>query len=105
MAAGADLPAAAADEISLPGIWSGVASIQGSAMRLPWPILISILLLAGCVSRQQIEKTRADFSNLRQERRARDIREQCIDSGAVPGTAAYLECRMRLEKPQPKTQP
>lgn len=71
-------------------------------MRLPWPILFSILLLAGCVSRQQIEKTRADLSNLEQERRARAIREQCIESGAIPGTAAYLECRLRLEKPRPQ---
>jgi hypothetical protein len=79
---------------------------QVSEMRASWLILNSLLLLAGCVSRQQIEKSRADVSNLEQERRSRAIREQCIDSGAIPGTAAYLECRMRLEKPgpQPKTQ-
>ncbi len=71
-------------------------------MRLPWPIMLSILLLAGCVSRQQIEKTRTDASNLEQERRARDIREQCIGSGAIPGTAAYLDCQMRLAKPPPQ---
>jgi hypothetical protein len=76
-------------------------------MRSPWPILFSTLLLAGCVSGQQIEKVRADLSNLEQARRARAIREQCIGSGAIPGTAAYVECRMRLEKPAPrqKTQP
>ena len=71
-------------------------------MRASWPILFSILVVAGCVSRQQIEKTRTDASNLEQERRVRDIREQCIGSGAVPGTGAYLECQMRLAKPPPQ---
>ncbi len=74
-------------------------------MRSPNVILFSMLLLAGCVSHRQIEKTRADASNLEQERRARDIREQCIDSGAIPGTAAYLECQMRLSKPPPQKKP
>jgi hypothetical protein len=58
-------------------------------------------MLAGCVSPKQIEKTKGDASNYMQQQRARDIRERCMNDGAMPGTSAYLECRLRLEKAAP----
>lgn len=56
------------------------------------------LLLAGCVSAHQVEKTRNDAAIYGEQRRARDIREHCIDSGAMPGTTAYLECQLKSAK-------
>ena len=68
-------------------------------MPLPWLTIGLALLLAGCVAPRQIEKARSDMSVYREQQRARDIRERCMDSGAMPGTPAYLECQLKLEKP------
>lgn len=57
-----------------------------------------ILLLGGCVSARQIQKTRSDAAIYGEQQRARAIREHCIDSGAMPGTTAYLECQMKSAK-------
>ena len=64
----------------------------------PLPALGLFLLLAGCISAHQIEKTRNDAAIYGAQRRARDIREHCIDSGAMPGTTAYLECQLKSAK-------
>jgi len=53
------------------------------------------LLLGGCVPARQIQKTRNDAAIYGEQRRARDIREHCIDGGAMPGTTAYLECQLK----------
>lgn len=60
--------------------------------------LVSILglaLLSGCVSSRQVQKTREDAAIYGEQQRARAIREHCIDSGAMPGTTAYLECQLK----------
>jgi hypothetical protein len=67
-----------------------------------WLGVASILLLAGCVSPKQIEKTKTDASSYSQQQHARDVRERCMDDGAMPGTTAYLECQLRLEKSTPQ---
>lgn len=72
-----------------------------ASTHLRWLGPASILLLAGCVSPKQIEKTKSDASNYVQQQRARDIRERCMNDGAMPGTPAYLECRLRLERAAP----
>jgi hypothetical protein len=74
--------------------------IAGSLLR--WSGLAAALLLAGCVSSKQIEKTKTDAASYLQQQRARDIRERCMDDGAMPGTPAYLECQLRLEKSAPR---
>jgi hypothetical protein len=74
--------------------------IAGAQLR--WSGLAVILLLAGCVSSKQIEKTKTDASSYLQQKRARDARERCMDDGAMPGTPAYLECQLRLEKSAPQ---
>ena len=74
-------------------------------MRWLPPVFLSLFLLGGCVSRRQIEKARTDISNLEQARHERDIRERCLESGAIPGTAAYLDCEMKLRKPPTKQAP
>jgi hypothetical protein len=56
------------------------------------------LLLAGCVPAHQIQKTKADAAIYGEQRRAREVREHCIDSGALPGTTAYLECQLKSTK-------
>jgi hypothetical protein len=70
-------------------------------MLLRWLLIGVVLLLAGCVAPRQIEKARTDMSVYRQQQRAKDIRERCIDGGAMPGTPAYLECQLNLEKSVP----
>lgn len=65
------------------------------------PVFLSLLLLAGCVSRRQIERARTELSNLEKARHEREIRERCLESGAIPGSAAYLDCEMNLRKPPP----
>jgi hypothetical protein len=72
-----------------------------ASTQLRWLGPAALLLLAGCVSPKQIEKTKSDASNYIQQQHARDIRERCMSDGAVPGTPAYLECRLRLEKAAP----
>jgi hypothetical protein len=65
---------------------------------LPQVTLVSVLglaLLAGCVSPRQIQKTRDDAAVYGDQQRAREVREHCIDSGSMPGTTAYLECRLK----------
>lgn len=62
------------------------------------PILGFALLLAGCVSAHQIQKTRNDAAVYGEQQRARAVREHCIDSGAIPGTTAYLECQLKSAK-------
>ena len=54
-------------------------------------------LFAGCVSAHQIQKARSDAAIYGEQQRARAIREHCIDSGAIPGTTAYLECRLKAK--------
>lgn len=56
------------------------------------------LLLGGCVSAHQIQKTRSDAAIYGEQQRARAVREHCIDSGAIPGTTAYLECQLKAAK-------
>jgi len=69
---------------------------------LPRVMLVSALglalLLAGCVSPRQIQKTRSDAAIYGEQQRARAIREHCIDGGAMPGTTAYLECQLKSAK-------
>ncbi len=60
---------------------------------------VSVLLLCGCVSAHQIQKTRTDAAMYGAQQRARETREQCIDKGAMPGTTAYLECQLKSAKP------
>lgn len=62
------------------------------------PALGLVLLLGGCVSAHQIQKTRGDAAIYGEQQRARAIREHCIDSGAIPGTPAYLECQLKAAK-------
>ena len=62
------------------------------------PALSLALLLAGCVSAHQIQKTRSDAAIYGEQKRARAIREHCIDGGAMPGTTAYLECQLKSAK-------
>ncbi len=69
----------------------------GSPLRV-LPVLGLALLLAGCVSARQIQKTRSDAAIYGEQQRARAIREHCIDSGAIPGTTAYLECQLKSAK-------
>lgn len=57
-----------------------------------------VLLLGGCVSARQIQKTRSDAAIYSEQQRARAIREHCIDNGAMPGTTAYLECQLKSAK-------
>lgn len=56
------------------------------------------LLLGGCVSAHQIQKTRSDAAIYGEQQLARAVREHCIDSGAIPGTTAYLECQLKAAK-------
>ena len=56
---------------------------------------LGLVLLAGCVSARQIQKTRNDAAIYNEQQRAREVREHCIDGGAMPGTTAYLECRLK----------
>lgn len=56
------------------------------------------LLLGGCVSAHQIQKTRSDAAIYGEQQRARAVREHCIDSGAIPGTTAYLKCQLKAAK-------
>jgi hypothetical protein len=67
-------------------------------LRIQWPILSVVLLLCGCVTPHQIQKTRTDAAIYGEQQRARDVREHCIDSGAIPGTTAYLECQLKSSK-------
>jgi hypothetical protein len=64
----------------------------------PWRVLGFALLLAGCVSARQIQKTQSDAAIYGEQQRARAIREHCIDKGAMPGTTAYLECQLKSAK-------
>jgi hypothetical protein len=73
-----------------------------AATQRRWLGVTSILLLAGCVSPKQIEKTKTDASSYVQQQHARDVRERCMDDGAMPGTLAYLDCQLRLEKSTPQ---
>jgi hypothetical protein len=50
------------------------------------------------VTPHQIQKTRTDAAIYGEQQRARDVREHCIDSGAIPGTTAYLECQLKSSK-------
>lgn len=73
---------------------------QDSKMRIGSPLLAApvlslALLVSGCVSAHQIEKTRNDAAIYGEQQRARAIREHCIDSSAMPGTTAYLECQLK----------
>jgi hypothetical protein len=63
--------------------------------RLALVSALGLLLLSGCVSSRQVQKTRDDAAIYGEQRRARAIREHCIDSGAMPGTPAYLECQLK----------
>ncbi len=74
-------------------------------MRSQRLVLVSLFLLAGCVSPQRLQKARTDFSTFSAERDRRSIQQKCADAGALPGTTAELECRMGLEKPVPATVP
>lgn len=74
------------------------AQIGSFTSALQVPALGVALLLAGCVSAHQVEKTRNDAVIYGEQRRARDIREHCIDSGAMPGTTAYLHCQIKSAK-------
>jgi len=77
---------------------SGDWNVQiGSPLRL-LPVLSVALLLGGCISAHQIQKTRDDAAIYGEQKRARAIREHCIDSGAIPGTTAYLECELKSAK-------
>ena len=69
----------------------------GSPLRV-LPVLGFALLLTGCISAHQIQKTRNDAAVYGEQQRARAIREHCIDSGAIPGTTAYLECQLKSTK-------
>lgn len=60
-------------------------------------VLSSALLLGGCVPARQIQKTRNDAAVYGEQQRARSVREHCIDGGAMPGTTAYLECRLKAK--------
>lgn len=74
-------------------------------MGLRWLMVACALLLAGCVAPRQLEKARTDASIYAEQQRARENRERCMDEGAMPGTAAYLECQLKLENPAPQKQP
>lgn len=74
------------------------AQIGSFTPALQVPALGIALLLAGCVSAHQVEKTRNDAAIYGEQKRVRDIRERCIDSGAMPGTTAYLECQLKSKK-------
>jgi hypothetical protein len=71
---------------------------EGWNLRLRWSGLGLVFLLCGCVSAHQIQKTRGDAVIYGEQQRAREIRERCIDRGAMPGTTAYLECRLKSAK-------
>ena len=70
-----------------------------------WLALTCVFMLAGCVAPQRIQKARTDASVYSEELHARDARERCADSGALPGTPAELECLMRLDKTAPQNSP
>jgi outer membrane murein-binding lipoprotein Lpp len=61
------------------------------------PFAALILCLAGCVSPQKIDKTRADMDTFNAERQARDANQQCSET-AMPGTVEHLACRMAKTK-------
>lgn len=63
--------------------------------RLALVSILGLALLSGCVSSRQVQKTREDAAIYGEQQRARAIREHCIDSGAMPGTTAYLECQLK----------
>jgi len=74
---------------------------SNAQIRSPWRALTFpglVLLLAGCVSARQIQKTQSDAAIYGEQQRARAIREHCIDKGAMPGTTAYLECQLKSAK-------
>ncbi len=70
---------------------------QIGSFALQAPVLGFVLLLAGCVPAQQIQKTRTDAAIYSGQQRAREIRERCIDGGAMPGTTAYLQCELKAK--------
>ncbi len=74
-------------------------------MGLRWLMLACAQLLAGCVAPGQFEKARSDVSIYAEQKRERESMERCMDGGAMPGTPAYLECRLKLENPAPQKQP
>ncbi|MBS0280037.1 MAG: hypothetical protein JSR25_02670 [Proteobacteria bacterium] len=63
--------------------------------RLALVSILGLALLSGCVSSRQVQKTREDAAIYGEQQRARAVREHCIDSGAMPGTTAYLECQLK----------
>ena len=79
-----------------------VQDSKGQIGSFPRGILVSALalalLLGGCVSARQIQKTRSDAAIYGEQQRAREVRERCIDNGAMPGTTAYLECQLKSAK-------
>jgi hypothetical protein len=61
-------------------------------------LVIAVLApLAGCISPQKIEKTRADATTFAVERQARDANQQCSET-AMPGTVEHLTCRLAKTK-------
>jgi hypothetical protein len=52
-----------------------------------------VLLLAGCVSPDKVQKTRADAAQFDAELQARRSNEQCSQT-AMPGTPEHLACRL-----------
>lgn len=71
--------------------------IGSFVLALRIPVMSFVLLLAGCVPAQQIQKTRTDAAIYNGQQRAREIRERCIDGGAMPGTTAYLQCELKAK--------
>jgi len=80
----------------------GLAELEACDMSRLWTSMAAVVLLTGCVSPQRIERARTDAAIYGEQQRARDVRERCIDGGALPGTTAYLECQLKLTKPAQK---
>ena len=70
----------------------------GSLGRVALISFLGLAVLTGCVSPRQIQKTRDDAAIYGEQQRAREVRERCMDRGAMPGTTAYLECQMKSAK-------
>lgn len=66
-------------------------------------LLLCVLSLAGCLSSQKLHRAQGDFATYSEQARQEEIERRCADEGAMPGTPAALECRMRLNKPKAAT--
>ncbi len=63
-------------------------------------ILVSGLLLCGCVSPQNLTREQADAVHYRTEIQERDVRQKC-DQAGDPGSPQHMACMLEAEKPVP----